>query len=108
MEIKLKTEHDFNLEKQMLVHNAKLKIQEEYLQKEKDRAVQDRIARSTTIGNSRVKKMSARDELLQALLKDTTDAIATVAGSGKDYASLLQGLLRQGLIKIEEVRRRSD
>ena len=44
MEIKLKTEHDFNLEKQMLVHNAKLKIQEEYLQKEKDRAVQDRYA----------------------------------------------------------------
>lgn len=42
-EINIKTEHDFNLEKQMLVHNAKLKIQEEYAQKEKDREVQDRM-----------------------------------------------------------------
>ena len=33
------TEHDFNLEKQMLVHTAKLKIQEEYSQKERDREV---------------------------------------------------------------------
>ena len=33
------TEHDFNLEKQVLVHTAKLKIQEEYSQKERDREV---------------------------------------------------------------------
>lgn len=42
-EINIKTEHDFNLEKQMLVHAAKLKIQEEYTQKEKDREIQDRM-----------------------------------------------------------------
>lgn len=68
VEIKLKTEHDFNLEKQMLVHNAKLKIQDEYVQKDKDRAVQDRIARSGMVGDSRVKKMKARDELLQVCM----------------------------------------
>lgn len=102
VEIKLKTEHDFNLEKQMLVHNAKLKIQEEYLQKEKDRAVQDRIARSGMIGSSRVRKMTSRDELLQKLLSETTDAIGTVSQGSKDYSALLKDLLRQGLIKIEE------
>jgi V-type H+-transporting ATPase subunit E len=101
VEIKLKTEHDFNLEKQMLVHTAKLKIQEEYLQKEKDRAVQDRISRSGMIGSSRVRKMTARDGLLQQLLAQTTEAIGKVSG-GKEYGALLQGLLRQGLIKIEE------
>ena len=42
-EINIKTEHDFNLEKQMIVHTAKLKIQEEYAQKEKDREIQDRM-----------------------------------------------------------------
>lgn len=42
-EINIKTEHDFNLEKQMLVHSAKLKIQEEYTQKEKDREIQERM-----------------------------------------------------------------
>lgn len=102
VEIKLKTEHDFNLEKQMLVHNAKLKIQDEYLQKEKDRAVQERIKRSGAIGESRVKKMKARDALLKALLDACTKAIDNVAHSGQDYSQLLQSLLVQALIKIEE------
>lgn len=60
-----KTEHDFNLEKQMLVHNGKLKIQEEYAQKEKDLEIQQRVSRSAAIGVSRVKKMKARDDLLE-------------------------------------------
>jgi V-type H+-transporting ATPase subunit E len=53
------------LEKQMLVHNGKLKIQEEYAQKEKDLEIQQRVSRSAAIGNARVKKMKSRDELLE-------------------------------------------
>ncbi|KAG5177796.1 ATPase, V1/A1 complex, subunit E [Tribonema minus] len=102
VEIKLKTEHDFNLEKQMLVHNAKLKIQEEYVQKDKDRAVQDRIARSGMVGTSRVQKMTSRDQLLQTLLADTTATIDKVSHSADAYPKLLRTLLVQGLIKIEE------
>ncbi|CAM9468570.1 unnamed protein product [Hapterophycus canaliculatus] len=77
-EINIKTEHDFNLEKQMIVHSAKIKIQEEYTQKEKDREIQDRISRSTMIGNSRVKKMTSRDNLLKELLAEATEDITNV------------------------------
>lgn len=42
-EIKVKTDHDFSLAKQMLVHNAKLKLQQEFKQKEKDYEVQKRM-----------------------------------------------------------------
>ena len=35
-EIRLKTEHDFNLEKQTLLHNAKLRIQDEFKEMEKE------------------------------------------------------------------------
>ena len=38
-----KTEHDFNLEKQMLVHNATVKINEEYAQREKNREIEERM-----------------------------------------------------------------
>lgn len=100
-EINIKTEHDFNLEKQMLVHNAKLKIQEEYAQKEKDREVQDRISRSTMIGNSRVKKMTSRDGLLQELLASATEDI-TLVSNGDQYPVLLKALIVQSMIKIEE------
>merc|ERR1712238_500561 len=42
-EIRVKTEHDFNLEKQTLVHEAKLSIQDEFAKKEKDHEIQKRI-----------------------------------------------------------------
>jgi V-type H+-transporting ATPase subunit E len=42
-EIRIKTDHDFNLEKQNLVQSGKLKVQEEYAQKEKDLEVQHRV-----------------------------------------------------------------
>lgn len=37
------TEHDFNLEKQILVHNATVKINEEYSQKEKNKEIEERM-----------------------------------------------------------------
>lgn len=100
-EIRVKTEHDFNLEKQTLVHEAKLSIQDEFAAKEKDREIQERIARSAEIGECNVKKMKIRDELLQALLNEAGDKCAMVA-RGSNYTQLLQKLIVQGLIKIEE------
>uniref|UniRef100_A0A7S1CYN7 V-type proton ATPase subunit E n=1 Tax=Cyclophora tenuis TaxID=216820 RepID=A0A7S1CYN7_CYCTE len=100
-EIRVKTEHDFNLEKQTLVHEAKLNIQDEFTKKEKDREVQERISRSAEIGECRVKKMTLRDELLQTLLSEAGAKCAVVA-KGQNYPQLVQKLIVQGLIKIEE------
>lgn len=101
-EIRVKTEHDFNLEKQTLVHEAKLSIQDEFAKKEKDREVQERIARSAEIGECNVKKMKIRDELLQTLLSEAGTKCGMVA-RGQNYAQLVQKLIVQGLIKIEEL-----
>lgn len=101
-EIRVKTEHDFNLEKQTLVHEAKLAVQDEYAKKEKDREVQERIARSAEIGNCRQKKMALRDDLLTSLMKEASSKCKVVA-DGSNYHALLQKLIVQGLIKIEEL-----
>lgn len=95
------TEHDFNLEKQTLVHEAKLNVQEEFAKKEKDREIQERIARSAEVGAARVKKMTLRDQLLQDLIQTAGEKCAKAA-SGNNYPQLLQKLIVQGLIKIEE------
>lgn len=100
-EIRVKTEHDFNLEKQTLVHEAKLAIQDEFAKKEKDREIQERIARSAEIGECRVRKMKERDELLVNLLKEAGQKLSLVA-RGQNYSQLIQKLIVQGLIKIEE------
>jgi len=101
-EIRVKTEHDFNLEKQTVVHEAKLSIQDEFSKKEKDREVQERIARSAEIGESNVKKMKIRDDLLNDLFKEAGTKCGMVA-RGQNYSQLVQKLIVQGLIKIEEM-----
>jgi len=100
-EIRIKTDHDFNLEKQSLVHNGKLRVQEEYEQKHKDLEVQARVARSAAVGKSRVEKMKARDQLLEDLRKETLEKLATFC-KGSEYPNFLKKLIVQGLIKIEE------
>ncbi len=101
VEIKIKTEHDFNLEKQLLVHNAKIKVQEEYVQKEKEWEVQNRIKHSRMIGENRVQKMKARDDSLNQL-RDTTLQELGESSSIPAYMNLLKDLIVQSLIKIEE------
>lgn len=83
------------------MHEAKLNIQDEFTKKEKDREIQERIARSAEIGECRVKKMKLRDELLQNLLTEAGAKCAVVT-RGQNYPQLLQKLIVQGLIKIEE------
>lgn len=99
--IVLQTEHDFNLEKQTLVHEAKLNIQDEFTKKEKDQEIKERISRSAEIGECRVKKMKIRDELLKSLIAEAGAKCAVVT-RGNNYPQLLQKLIVQGLIKIEE------
>lgn len=89
------------MEKQTLVHEAKLAIQEEFAKKEKDNEIKERIARSAEIGECRVRKMKIRDELLQNLLAEAGAKCAVVA-RGSNYPQLLQKLIVQALIKIEE------
>jgi len=101
-EVRVKTEHDFNLEKQTLVHEAKLAVQDEFAKKEKDREIQERIARSAEIGACRQKKMALRDDLLTSLTKEASSKCKVVS-DGSNYPALLQKLIVQGLIKIEEL-----
>ncbi|KAG6974132.1 hypothetical protein JG688_00003223 [Phytophthora aleatoria] len=101
-EIRIKTEHDFNLEKQMLVHNAKIKIQEEYTRKEKEREINKRIARSAEIGASRRQKMIARDELLKTLIVEGQAQLKNYTTADEKNKALLRDLIVQGLIKLFE------
>ena len=84
-----------------MVHEAKLNIQDEFTKKEKDREIQERIARSAEIGECRVKKMKIRDDLLKTLISEAGAKCAVVT-RGQNYPQLLQKLIVQGLIKIEE------
>lgn len=100
-EIKLKTDTEFNLEKSNLIHNGKLKVQEEYAQKEKDLQAEQRVAKSSSMAAARVRKMKDRDELLEKLKAEALAKLAKVC-KGAEYPAILKKLIVQGLVKIEE------
>lgn len=100
-EIKIKTDHDFNLQKQNMIHSGKISVQEEFAQKEKDLEIMERVQQAATISNARVKKMVAREDLLAELKKNALTKLAKKC-NGKDYGKLLSDLIVEGLLKIEE------
>ena len=84
-----------------MVHTAKLKVNEDFVRKERDRAVQQRIARSNAITESRNKKMFARDAMLQEFMKDATSRIDAITKT-PNYPGLLKNLVVQGIRKLDD------
>ena len=101
-EIKLKTENDFALEKQMMVHNAKLQLQAQFKQKEKDIEVERKIAVAKAEGASRVLKMNARESLIIDIKDTAVKALDKVTKDKSRYKEVLRKLIIQGLIKLNE------
>ena len=66
-EIKIKTQEEFDIDRQTIAQEGKMKVQEEYAKKEKDLQVQQRIAQSAEIGRQNKRLMVARDDLLNKL-----------------------------------------
>jgi V-type H+-transporting ATPase subunit E len=102
-EIKIKTQEEFELDRQMLSQEGKMKVQEEYEKKEKDLQVQQRIAQSAEIGKQTKRRMVARDDLLNKLYQLAKDRLAELSEKDKEkYTAVLKDLILQGLIKIAE------
>lgn len=62
---------------------------------------QQKVSQSKAISGVRVKKMKARDDLLETLKKDCTEKLAAFVKTPQ-YSNVLRQLIVQGLIKIEE------
>lgn len=95
------TDTEFNLEKSNLIHMGRLKVLEEYAQKEKDLQAEQRVAKSSSVAQARVRKMEDRDKLLEQLKQEALARLAQVCKS-PEYPAILKKLIVQGLIKIEE------
>lgn len=101
VEINIKAQHDFDLERQKIFIEGLKKIDEEFIKMGKEKEIGERIERSTEIGNARTKKMMERQSLLDIIKSEATNNLASIS-TGQNYAKLLENLITQGLIKIEE------
>jgi len=100
-EIAVKAEEEFNIEKQRLIQEAKVKIRKDYEKKEKQVEVQKNIDYSTELNQARLQVLKAREEALNRTLTDAFKRLSKISNS-PNYKNLLVDLIVQALLKIDE------
>uniref|UniRef100_A0A0G4FEW6 V-type proton ATPase subunit E n=1 Tax=Chromera velia CCMP2878 TaxID=1169474 RepID=A0A0G4FEW6_9ALVE len=101
-EIEAKALEDFNIEKLKLVQQMKEKIRNEFQKKAKQVEVQRSIQRSTAVNRARLRKIEARNRVVEQVVKQASGELAKVTSDSGRYKSLMQSLLVQGLLKLLE------
>jgi len=101
-EIRDKALEEFSIEKNRIVREEKERIKREFEKKEKLIEVQKKIAYSNELNQSRLSVLKARDDGIKKLAAEALRRLTTVSKDVPSYKKLLQGLIVQGLMKLQE------
>eukprot|EP01069_Polyplicarium_translucidae_P010707 Polyplicarium_translucidae@DN3393_c0_g1_i12.p7 len=102
-EIEAKALEDFNIEKLKLMQQMKDKVRQDFQKKAKQMEVQRAIARSSAINKARLKKIAARQKVIEDIQGQTATSLANI--NKKDpakYRSLLIELIVQSALCMLE------
>eukprot|EP00919_Chromeraceae_sp_WS-2016_P074981 GHVR01177443.1.p1 GENE.GHVR01177443.1~~GHVR01177443.1.p1 ORF type:complete len:234 (+),score=66.29 GHVR01177443.1:161-862(+) len=101
-EIEAKALEDFNIEKLKLVQQMKEKIRSEYQKKAKQVEVQRSIQRSAAVNKSRLKKIEARNRIVNEVVKQANNELSNTSKDKNKYKKLLIKIVVQGLLRLLE------
>ncbi|KAI8085748.1 ATP synthase subunit [Gilbertella persicaria] len=101
-EIKVKADEEFNIEKAKIVRQESLNIESVFERKIKQAEVQKRIAQSNHINKTRLRILQERQQVLDDLFEETDKRIHEVSEDQDRYATLLEGLILQGIYSLME------
>src|ERR1700742_519446 len=91
-EIQIKADEEFAIEKSKLVREETASIDAEYEKKFKQASMSQQITRSTVANKTRLKVLSARQDLLDKLFEQARSKLGEQRKKG-DYEKVLQGLI---------------
>ena len=91
-EIHLKADEEFAIEKSKLVREETASIDTEYEKKNKQASMSQQITRSTMSNKTRLKVLSARQELLDKLFEQARGKLGD-QGKNKEYDTVLKDLI---------------
>lgn len=100
-EIQLKADEEFSVEKSKLVREETSAIDTEYEKKFKQASMSQQITRSTQSNKTRLKVLSARQELLEELFERARGKLGE-QGKRKEYDSILKDLILEGMYMMGE------
>ncbi|KAF2753397.1 ATPase, V1/A1 complex, subunit E [Pseudovirgaria hyperparasitica] len=101
-EIQIKADEEFAIEKSKLVRQETASIDTAYEKKFKQASMSQQITRSTVSNKTRLRLLSARQELLDKLFEEARGKLPTVTKDKKKYQEVLKGLILEGLYALSE------
>ncbi|KAF1359054.1 ATPase, V1/A1 complex, subunit E [Lizonia empirigonia] len=101
-EIRLKADEEFAIEKSKLVQQETSSIDSSYEKKFKQASMSQQITRSTVSNKSRLRILSARQELLDRLFEDAGKKLGDVSKDKKKYQGILKALILEGAYALNE------
>ena len=101
-EIEIKADEEFAIEKSKLVRQETSSIDSQYTKKHKQASMSQQITRSTLANKTRIKVLSARQELLDELFEKAREKLASYSGDKEKYEGMCKGLILEGLYALNE------
>jgi V-type H+-transporting ATPase subunit E len=101
-EIRLKADEEFAIEKSKLVRQEQSSIDSSYEKKFKQASMSQQITRSTVANKSRLRILSARQELLNRLFQDAEKKLNDVSKDKKKYQSTMKDFILEGAYALNE------
>ena len=111
-EIKIKADEEFAIEKSKLVRQETSSIDSQYEKRFKQASMSQQITRSTLANKTRLKVLSARQELLDNLFGKASEKLKGYTKDKGKYQEICKNLILEGLYALNEdkvaVRARKD
>ncbi|KIE00258.1 vacuolar ATP synthase subunit E, partial [Metarhizium majus ARSEF 297] len=101
-EIEIKANEEFEIEKSKLVRQETDAIDIQYEKKFKQATMSQQITRSTVSNKTRLKVLSARQELLDNIFQEAEKKLADGAKDKAKYQKVLKGLILEGFYALNE------
>jgi len=101
-EIQIKADEEFAIEKSKLVRQETASIDTSYEKKFKQASMSQQITKSTVSNKSRLRVLSARQELLDDLFEQAAKKLKDASKDKKKYQTILKNLLLEGAYALAE------
>ena len=103
-EIQIKADEEFAIEKSKLVRQETSSIDSQYEKKFKQASMSQQITRSTLANKTRIKVLSARQELLDDLFEKASKKLAGFTDDKSKYQVMCKNLILEGLYALNETK----
>ena len=101
-EIQIKADEEFAIEKSKLVRQETSSIDSQYEKKFKQASMSQQITRSTLSNKTRIKVLSARQELLDDLFEKARGKLGSYADDKGKYQEICKNLILEGVYALDE------